>query len=92
MREVGVALREGRTPAEWKPIDSWAHASAEVRTFIRSRDLTASGETGPMWTGGNIKDGHGRIVAHVSYNGKVWTPHTFDAKPALLFDPYRQVA
>lgn len=80
----GVTLRQGRGRTEVRPIDSWAHASAEVRAFIDAHDLTASGETGPMWTGGTVTDAQGRIVARVSYNGRVWTP---TPTPILLFDP-----
>ena len=87
MAQQGVALRAGRGPTTWQPIDSWAHASALVRRFIEGGDLTASGETGPMWTGGNVKDATGRVVARVSYNGKVWTPAPWPAS-VLLFDPY----
>jgi len=85
--QQGVEIRQGRQKAEWRPIDSWAHASAEVRTFIETHDLTCSGETGPMFTGGTIKDGQGRIVARVYYNGKVWGPESWP-HAALLFDPF----
>jgi hypothetical protein len=87
--ETGVELREGRDKAEWRPVDSWAHASAEVRGFIEAHDLTVSGETGPAFTGGNVKDGAGRVVARVSYNGKVWGPEPYP-KAALLYSPYEE--
>lgn len=83
----GVALRQGRQPATRHPIDSWAHASALVRGFIQANDLTASGDTGPMWTGGDVQDGHGRIVARVSYNGTVWGPEPWRSGAVPLYDP-----
>jgi len=88
MNQTGVMLRQDRGKAEWRPIDSWAHASAHVREYIHAHGLTASGETGPMFTGGNIKDVAGRIVARVSYNGKVWGPEPWRTGAIPLFDPY----
>lgn len=83
----GVELRIGRRAAQWRPIDSWAHASAEVRGFVEAHDLTASGETGPMFSGGRVKDGRGCLVARVSYNGCVWGPAPWQSGAVPLYDP-----
>lgn len=49
------------------PIRSFASASKVCRNFIEKFDL-GSGN----WTGGQIGDINGKIIAHVSYNGRVW--------------------
>lgn len=48
-------------------VGSLAHASKVCRAWIEANDLG-----GGNWTGGQIRDEHGELVASVSYNGKVW--------------------
>lgn len=49
------------------PVDSFAKASEICQNFIGENEL-GSGN----WTGGEIEDSNGEIIAHVSYNGRVW--------------------
>jgi hypothetical protein len=49
------------------PVSSFAKASEVCRNFIEKFDL-GSGN----WTGGQIGNIEGKIIAHVSYNGRVW--------------------
>ena len=49
------------------PIRSFAKASEVCKNFIEKFDL-GSGN----WTGGQIGNIKGEIIAHVSYNGRVW--------------------
>ena len=82
-----VTLSHARNPdidgGYWnEPVDSGkkqrvtvadlADASKVCRTFIERNDLG-----GGNWTGGEItKDG--KVVAHVSYNGRVWDGRSKD--------------
>lgn len=63
------------------PIETLNDASAKYRAFIAENGLGASG-AGSCYILQNKK-----IVAHVSYNGKVWEGKSWtpDAKP--IFDP-----
>lgn len=49
------------------PVRSFESASTACKNFIERFDL-GSGN----WTGGQIGDIDGKIIAHVSYNGRVW--------------------
>lgn len=62
------------------PVSSFASASKVCKNFIENFDL-GSGN----WTGGQIGDINGKIIAHVSYNGRVWegenwTPDSVEIK------------
>lgn len=63
------------------PVKSFASASKVCRNFIEKYDL-GSGN----WTGGQIGDIDGKIIAHVSYNGRVWEGEKWspDAKEILV--------
>jgi hypothetical protein len=52
-----------------QPVASLADASATCRRYIEHHQLG-----GGNWTGGLVLDGESRIVARVSYNGRVWSP------------------
>jgi hypothetical protein len=43
-------------------------ASRACRAYIREHDLTMHN-----WSGGKVTQ-NGRVVARVTYNGRVWTP------------------
>jgi hypothetical protein len=50
------------------PVKSYKEASRECRQYIEEHNLGAGN-----WTGGEIYDAKtGEVVAHVSYNGRVW--------------------
>jgi hypothetical protein len=49
------------------PVSSFEKASEVCKNFIEKFDL-GSGN----WTGGQIGNNEGLIIAHVSYNGRVW--------------------
>jgi hypothetical protein len=53
-------------PTRWVEVASYAEASDAVRAF-----LTAGGFGGGNWTGGAVES-DGKVVASVSFNGKVW--------------------
>lgn len=49
------------------PVKSFKEASELCVKFIEDNDL-GSGN----WYGGEIYDDKGKVIAHVSYNGRVW--------------------
>lgn len=53
----------------WVPVESLMHASKTCREYIDSNNLG-----GGNWTGGQVKDSAGNVVARVSYNGRIWSP------------------
>jgi hypothetical protein len=61
-------------PSRWQPVKSLCDASRALQAFIGQYDLGAGnllyGETGT----GTVRDGKGKVVARVSYNGRVWGP------------------
>jgi hypothetical protein len=61
-------------PSQWKPVASLCQASRALQEFISQHDLGAGnllyGDTGT----GTVRDGKGKVVARVSYNGRVWGP------------------
>lgn len=62
--QVGAVGMHGR----WLLVADLAAASRACREFIEARDLGAS-----RWRGGAIVDGATRkVVATLSYNGRVW--------------------
>lgn len=49
-------------------VDDFAAASAAARAYIERNGLG-----GGNWSGGDITQGrNSRVIAHVSYNGRVW--------------------
>jgi hypothetical protein len=60
--------------------DDFEHAQQLCREFIRDHDLG-----GGNWIDGRIHadNGRGRLVARVSYNGRVWAP---EPDGAMLLD------
>ena len=46
---------------------SLGQASAVCLEWIKSNDLG-----GGNWTGGDVRDSGGKLVARISYNGRVW--------------------
>jgi hypothetical protein len=64
-----------------KTVASYAEASAAVRKFIGTRGSSQC----PRGMG-LISDG-GKIVAHVSYNGRVWAGGEYVPGAPLLYDP-----
>lgn len=59
-------------------------ASRACQAFIRQHELG-----GGNWTGGDVTDAHGQLVAKVSYNGRVWGP---DKKEIRLAYSYSRAA
>lgn len=66
-----VALTRRKTV----PVSSFEEASKVCRKYITDRGL------GSNWYGGDISDSSGKIVAHVSYNGRVWEGSCRDWQP-----------
>ena len=66
-------------PTVYVEVASFAEASAKCLTFIRENNLGAGN-----WTGGALRASKGsKLLAKVSYNGKVWPPGDWkaDVKP-----------
>ena len=62
--------------AEWLPVPDLAAASRAVREFIETNDIGGS-----TWRGGRVVDaGTKKLVANVSYNGRVWLPDGSEAR------------
>lgn len=73
-----IEARGDNTPGYWHPtapsrkrhkiIKSWKEASEVCLAFIRKHELG-----GGNWAGGAIQQvGHSDVLAHVSFNGRVW--------------------
>lgn len=58
-------------PATWVPVETLADASRAVRRYLDDNALGAS-QWGQMQA--PVKDAAGKVIAVVSYNGRVWTP------------------
>jgi hypothetical protein len=68
----------GRPRDVWKPVANYAEASRLCRRYIATHELG-----GGNWTGGEIRQaGRRKIIAYVSYNGRVW-----GAPKIEVFDP-----
>jgi N12 class adenine-specific DNA methylase len=66
------------------PLTSYAAASEAYMKAIEQTGATSSGKTGPQAPLANITNSKGEVVAHISYNGNVWSG---DRETA--FDPMR---
>jgi hypothetical protein len=68
----------------WVEVDSMAEASRRCRDYIEEHALGAG-----HWTGGRIRNEAGKMLAYVSYNGKVWAgePGSWQPGDAPLYDP-----
>lgn len=53
--------------AQWVEVKSFKEASNTCVDFCDKNELG-----GGNWTGGDIKDDKGKLIAYVSYNGRVW--------------------
>lgn len=73
-----------RIRSQWVRVESFAEASEACRAFIREHTL-GSGN----WSGGTVRSGsvRGRIVAVVSYNGRVWRPEPWTPESRPLWEP-----
>lgn len=68
------------------PVSDMVHASRLVAT-IRDRTGAGASELGDAFP--IFEDG--KMIAHVSYNGKVWRGHPEDWKTnELMYDPFAQ--
>lgn len=59
--------------ATYVPVNSLGEASSMARQYIAEHDLG-----GGNWSGGAVKNKQGKVVARVSYNGRVWTGEGID--------------
>ena len=62
-------------PIRRVPVTSYTEAASVSRNFIKDYDLG-----GGNWTGGTIRDASGKVIGHVSYNGRVWDRRGAGAK------------
>lgn len=62
-------------PLRRVPVTSYTEASVVSRDFINNHALG-----GGNWTGGTIRDASGKVIGHVSYNGRVWDRRGAGAK------------
>jgi hypothetical protein len=58
-------------PATWVPVETLAEASRAVREHLDSNALGAS-QWGQIHA--PVKNEAGKVVAVISFNGRVWTP------------------
>jgi len=64
-------------PGESVSVSSLREASRRAREYIEQHDLG-----GGNWTGGDVLDHTGQLVARVSYNGRVWRPECYEDEPS----------
>lgn len=57
----------GNTPDDSIEVCSLEEASNVCRRYIADHGL-GSGN----WAGGEVRDMHGKVVARISYNGRIW--------------------
>jgi hypothetical protein len=73
-----VTVSRGVKPV---PVTSWADASRAVRAYIEERGVgSAEWYRTVPWGGAAIRVG-GRVVAHVSYNGRIWDRNRKELTP-----------
>lgn len=63
-------------------VDTLPEASRACRAYIEENDLG-----GGNWSGGEVKDEDGTVVARVSYNGRVWPPGEWTGGQVSLWSP-----
>ncbi|TXT25421.1 MAG: hypothetical protein FD131_4622 [Rhodocyclaceae bacterium] len=63
------ARKYGAKANHWLKVGSIAEASAACRKFITDNELG-----GGNWSGGDVQDEAGKVVARISYNGRAWLP------------------
>jgi hypothetical protein len=76
-----VQLTTRRGVPVCKTVESYREASEAIREFIGHRGASQC----PCGMG-LITDG-GKIVAHVSYNGRVWSGTEWESGDVPLYDP-----
>jgi|GEM_PF-260992 len=69
------------------PFTSYKEVSEAFMKTVEATDATASGATGPQAIEPQILDGQGNVVAHVSYNGKVWPGASWEQGAKALYEP-----
>ena len=75
---IEVCLKRG----VWVEVNSYTAASKVVREYIDENNLGSK-----EFSGGSIKH-NGKVIAHVSYNGRVWAGAKYDPKAKFyLYDP-----
>lgn len=79
-------MRQGRTlpgvRAQTVRARDFAEASERCRAYIAEHDLGAGN-----WSGGDVRDHTGALVARVSYNGRVWPPEEWRPGLETLWEP-----
>lgn len=84
--DLGQDPRDPQSPGSTVGVADFVAASQACRDYIGRWALG-----GGNWTGGAVSSTQtGRIVARVSYNGRVWSTTEKDAngEDKLLFDPF----
>ncbi len=69
-------------PRDVRLVRSYAEASAACREYIARYRLGAGN-----WHGGDILDVAGKVMARVSYNGRVWPPEAWFPEQQPLYRP-----
>ena len=60
---------------EYFPVNTLQEAAQKCREYIDENDLG-----GGNWSGGDVYDINGKVIAHVTYNGRVWNTSSYDDK------------
>lgn len=65
----------GAERKHWKSVTTLAEASSVCRDFIERNEMGAGN-----WAGGDVLDANNKVVARVSYNGRVWAAVPVEGK------------
>jgi hypothetical protein len=74
------------------PFFSYENTSKAYLNACEATGATVSGATGPRALDCEILDKHGRTVAFVSYNGKIWGGCAYKPDGKLIYDPYKKIS
>lgn len=85
----GVTMRwhiGGQPPVVGAVVHSWQHASEIWGDALSSAGIPGASQVVEMPV---ITDATGAVIAHVSYNGRVWSGHGHDWRPGAVpvYDP-----
>lgn len=69
---------------------SFTAATLKEASEIYCRERDDSGEGASTFSPANVRDGGKKMVAHISYNGKVWKSPHLGIDGTLLYNPYAE--
>jgi hypothetical protein len=63
----------------FEDVQSLLEAVSACENFIDTNNLG-----GGNWSGGDVFDDENKLIAHISYNGRVWEPGDYPTKEIVL--------